>query len=235
MKLHILGTASGLPELNKHHAAVMINYENKKILIDAGEGISQQLLKYNYDKDYIDDIIITHFHPDHVSGIFLLLQMLYLQERKKELRIFIPEKCDIFLNTVELFYLFPQKFKFKLSLFPIVQLAKFHPEIIIISNAHLEKYKNIPHQIHHSYKNYSIYLKTKKKILYTSDIPDFSSLQDYWSKADLIILDALHPDSKDIKKHISETNARVILNHGVPKEFKNEKFENADETKPIIF
>ncbi|HCX72326.1 MAG TPA: hypothetical protein DHM37_01275 [Candidatus Cloacimonas sp.] len=96
IKLHILGSASALPELNKHHAAIMVSYSNQNQLWDAGEGVSEQILKYGYDKNFIDDILITHFHPDHISGIFMLLQMLYLQGRTKKLRIFIPEDINFF-------------------------------------------------------------------------------------------------------------------------------------------
>lgn len=234
IRLHILGSASGMPELNKHHAAIMFSYNNKNLLIDAGEGVSQQLLKYGYDKDFLDDIIITHFHPDHISGVFMLLQMLYLQERTKDLRLFIPEDIGYFSKMLEAFYLFPVKFKFKLQILTLNKTNEIHSEIKIIPNSHLEKYKELSTAIPHSYKNHSILINAEKKILYTSDIPDFSSFSEKDLKVDLIILDALHPPSSKIKDFIETTKARVILNHGLTEEFKNAKYETADETKTIF-
>jgi len=234
MKLHILGSASGMPELNKHHAAIMVSFAEKNLLFDAGEGVSGQLLKYGYDKDFLDDIIITHFHPDHISGIFMLLQMLYLQERTKKLRLFIPEDTEYFITMLEAFYLFPVKFNFELQILPLYKTNEYHPEIEIIPNSHLEKYKDLPSEISHSFKNHSILVTADKKILYTSDIPDFSSLLEIAKEADLIILDALHPLKSEIKTFIENIKARVILNHGIPKEFKNAKYETADETKTIF-
>jgi glyoxylase-like metal-dependent hydrolase (beta-lactamase superfamily II) len=84
--------------LNKYHTvpdnipspfiAVLLQLNDKKILIDTGVGFSekpitvrgnsvwfkgrlQQLLQQeNIKKDDITDVIITHFHPDHIGGIF---------------------------------------------------------------------------------------------------------------------------------------------------------------------
>lgn len=67
---------------------VLLQEKDKKILIDTGIGFSQQpinirgtsmifkgrlhqlLLQENIKKEDITDVIITHFHPDHIGGIF---------------------------------------------------------------------------------------------------------------------------------------------------------------------
>ncbi|MEO7487681.1 MAG: MBL fold metallo-hydrolase [Ferruginibacter sp.] len=84
--------------LNKYHInpdnipspfiSLLLQQDNKKILIDTGigflekplifrgnsfvfEGRLQQLLqKENLKKEDITDVVITHFHPDHVGGLF---------------------------------------------------------------------------------------------------------------------------------------------------------------------
>lgn len=68
--------------------AVLIKYDNKKILIDTGAGYLEQPLIFRGNtyvfkgrlhrllqeegikKEDITDVIITHFHPDHIGGIF---------------------------------------------------------------------------------------------------------------------------------------------------------------------
>jgi glyoxylase-like metal-dependent hydrolase (beta-lactamase superfamily II) len=68
--------------------AILLQRDDKKILIDTGVGFSkepvnvrgtlqalngrlQQLLQQeNIRKEDITDVIITHFHPDHIGGIF---------------------------------------------------------------------------------------------------------------------------------------------------------------------
>jgi glyoxylase-like metal-dependent hydrolase (beta-lactamase superfamily II) len=63
---------------------ILIQQENKKILIDTGVGFSEKpvivkgnsvvfrgkLHQENIRKEDITDVIITHFHPDHIGGIF---------------------------------------------------------------------------------------------------------------------------------------------------------------------
>src|SRR5436190_5100429 len=84
--------------LNKYHVnpddipspfiAVLLQYDDKKIFIDTGIGfleepmvfrgesyvfkgrVQQLLQQENIKKEDITDVIITHFHPDHVGGIF---------------------------------------------------------------------------------------------------------------------------------------------------------------------
>ena len=84
--------------LNKYHItpdnipspfiAVLLQYDDKKIFIDTGIGfleeplvfrgesyvfkgrLHQLLQEENIKKEDITDVIITHFHPDHIGGIF---------------------------------------------------------------------------------------------------------------------------------------------------------------------
>jgi glyoxylase-like metal-dependent hydrolase (beta-lactamase superfamily II) len=86
------------PSLRKFHItpdnipspfiAVLLQQDDKKILIDTGMGFSekplvfrgnsyvikgrlQQLLQQeNIKKEDVTDVIITHFHPDHIGGLF---------------------------------------------------------------------------------------------------------------------------------------------------------------------
>ncbi|MEP6747623.1 MAG: MBL fold metallo-hydrolase [Bacteroidota bacterium] len=68
--------------------ALLLQYNDKKVLIDTGVGFSekpimasdqpifwkgrlQQLLQQeNIKKEEITDVIITHFHPDHIGGVY---------------------------------------------------------------------------------------------------------------------------------------------------------------------
>jgi glyoxylase-like metal-dependent hydrolase (beta-lactamase superfamily II) len=84
--------------LNKYHLnpdnipspfiALLLQFDNKKVLIDTGVGFSEKsvlargnsvvfqgrlhplLQQQNIKKEDITDVIITHFHPDHIGGIF---------------------------------------------------------------------------------------------------------------------------------------------------------------------
>ena len=82
MRYQILGSASGNPELGLHHSAYYIHTSQNRYLFDCGEGTAQQLLAQNLADEELDAIVISHYHPDHVVGIFMVLQMFYLRQRK---------------------------------------------------------------------------------------------------------------------------------------------------------
>ena len=68
--------------------AMLLQYDDKKILVDTGIGFLEEALVFrgnsfvfkgrmhqllqqeNIKKEAITDLIITHFHPDHIGGIF---------------------------------------------------------------------------------------------------------------------------------------------------------------------
>ena len=75
------GTSSGIPLLackcatctsldlkdKRLRSSIFIEYKGKKILVDIGPDFRQQMLKENIN--WIDAILITHSHNDHVAGL----------------------------------------------------------------------------------------------------------------------------------------------------------------------
>ncbi len=83
MKIHFLGTgtSTGNPEIGcecvvckstdkrdkRLRASILVEADNKRILIDCGPDFRQQILTKDFAK--IDAILLTHEHYDHVGGI----------------------------------------------------------------------------------------------------------------------------------------------------------------------
>ena len=244
MKLKILGSASGMPTIGKNHAAVWLSFSGKNILFDCGEGTSKQLMRNNLDGEVLDAIAISHFHPDHSAGIFMLLQMFYLQKRKKPLAIFLPERVKEFPKMMEYFYTFPQKMSFPLHIYQMTKIGKIFPEIEVIPNDHLESYRafvaenDLPNEL----KSFSFFVTAENhKVLYTSDFAGFDDLQDYIFRSELVILDAYHPEAEETIEIIKKSDTRFILTHGLSeplkanlKELPKNRYEIADEKLEII-
>ncbi len=55
------------PKDKRLRASAYINYEDIKVVIDAGPDFRQQLLRENID--YLDAVILTHNHKDHTGGL----------------------------------------------------------------------------------------------------------------------------------------------------------------------
>ncbi len=227
----VLGTAPGKPVLGKFHSSVYVGINNKKVLIDCGEGTCQQLLKYGLDKEFLDLIIISHFHPDHFSGIFMVLQMLYLQKRVKPLVVYLPERENDFKETLGMMYLFPSRFTYNLILRDIDSLHYHLPYFTPLKNNHLESYNSflINNKLENEKKSWSVLIKgSKHTLLYTSDFD--GNLSASVKKIDYLIVDAFHPTVSEIMSLAKETRCQVYLTHGLSEEMsltlKNNSFDN---------
>lgn len=62
--------------------------EKRMLLIDCVSNPIVRLEKAGIDFNNLTDIIVTHFHPDHASGIPLLLMDMWLMGRKTPLNIY---------------------------------------------------------------------------------------------------------------------------------------------------
>lgn len=87
-KIIILGSSNSIPDLEHGNSHMIYVGKMRQILIDSSGDPIVRLRKAGIDPLQLTDIILTHFHPDHVSGIPMLLMDLWLLGRKEPLRIF---------------------------------------------------------------------------------------------------------------------------------------------------
>ncbi|MCX4301196.1 MAG: ribonuclease Z [Alistipes sp.] len=86
----ILGSSSAKPTANRHPSAQIVNVQEQYYLVDAGEGVQQQLIRMGINPLKIREVFISHLHGDHVFGLFPLLSTLGLYGRRTALRIHAP-------------------------------------------------------------------------------------------------------------------------------------------------
>ena len=86
----ILGSSSAKPTANRHPSAQAVNVHEQYYLVDAGEGVQQQLVRYGINPLKIRAVFISHLHGDHVFGLVPLISTLALYGRKTPLRVFAP-------------------------------------------------------------------------------------------------------------------------------------------------
>lgn len=244
MKLRVLGSGSGMPDAKLNCSAVLVHSDEHCFLLDCGEGVSKSLLQLNQDPESPDAVIITHFHPDHVGGLFLYIQMLYLAGRKKPLPLFLPERERDFGKILQMFYTFTEKFSFSLSLLPMHQLTQHFPNLHFIQNDHLEGYADIisKNYLSNEQKAFSIRINsTRGDFVYSSDIGTTDSIRDLLPGAHTLLVDAGHPKAEQILKLKDIGVKRVLLTHRPGsevlcylQEHPGSVFELAEEGKEYI-
>lgn len=217
MKITILGTAPGKSLLGKSHTAFLLEDTNNKFLIDCGEGTTQKILEKNIAGDELDGIIISHLHPDHVSGIFMLMQTLYLNKRKKDLFIFLPESVEefkAFLNTI---YIFNARLSYDINIQLYNEDSFSEIGVYPFKNTHLIGYKGILESAHlqNTLLSYSFIIKSKtKSLLLTSDIRSADDIKEYIDKCEVVVLDGIHPSYQPIEDLLKGSNKEVYITHG---------------------
>ena len=91
VKVTILGAASAKPTADRHPSAQIVNVNEQYYLVDAGEGVQQQMFRRGFNPLKLRGVFISHLHGDHVYGLFPLISTLGLYGRQTPLEVFAPQ------------------------------------------------------------------------------------------------------------------------------------------------
>lgn len=88
LKVIILGTSYAIPTNDHENTHMVVVGEQQTVLIDCVNHPILRLQEAGVDHNQVSDLIITHFHPDHVSGLPSLLMNTWLLGRNRPLEIY---------------------------------------------------------------------------------------------------------------------------------------------------
>ncbi|MAW21007.1 MAG: hypothetical protein CMD16_01255 [Flavobacteriales bacterium] len=217
MRITLLGTGTsqGVPVIgcdcivckshnlkdNRLRSSVMLEVDNKTLVIDTGPDFRQQMLRNNV-KD-LDAVLFTHHHKDHVAGMDDVRA--FNHKWKKVMEIYCTRKTANALHME----------------FPYVFSGKKYPGIpnvninIIDSNPfNIEGISVIPLDVlHYKMQVFGYRINNFVYLTDVSEVPD--SEKEKMRGADLIILDALRK-TKHVS-HLSLEDAVKLLDDLKPK------------------
>lgn len=84
----ILGSASAVPTRDHENTHIFIEGGGRAILVDSPGNPVIRLNDAGIDPVSLTDVILTHFHPDHVAGFAPLLMDMWLLGRKAPLAVY---------------------------------------------------------------------------------------------------------------------------------------------------
>ena len=87
-RIVFLGTASAVSFPDHENSHLLFEGQEETLLVDCVGNPLNRLEKVGIDINQITRIVITHFHPDHVSGLPLLLMNMWLLGREKRLDLY---------------------------------------------------------------------------------------------------------------------------------------------------
>lgn len=198
-----LGTISPYTKNDMNCPGYLIKYNNKKILLDCGNGITR-LLSFPNDLENLN-VIITHYHKDHFGDLGALQYASYVYNNlgllSDKIKIYIPEndfafnKKSIVSNNESFAEYFNISNNFKIN----------------IDDLEITFYNNESHSI----ESYMVKIQnTNFKIIYTSDIgtTNFDELINFCKNSDLIICESsfLKKHNSNCKTHMTAYDAGVL-------------------------
>ena len=117
-----MGMASASANPVRHTSAHVVTVHNHRFLVDCGEGCQMSLQQCKVAFAWIDNILISHLHGDHLLGIFGLLSTMAMQGRTAPLYIYAPEG---FQAILDFFYLqFDDGVKYDINFVPLKMKEK---------------------------------------------------------------------------------------------------------------
>ncbi len=103
-ELIILGASNAIPTQEGENTHIAIRAGERVVLVDCGSNPLLRLERAGLYFEAISDLILTHFHPDHVGGLPLFLMDMWLLGRETPLIIHgLPYTLDRAEQMMELF------------------------------------------------------------------------------------------------------------------------------------
>ncbi len=242
-----LGTISPYLKGNMNCPGFLIEYNNHRILLDCGNGITRLLNFPAYLNNL--NVIITHYHKDHIGDIGLIQYASFVYKNLNE----IKEKIKIFLPKNDF---------------------NFNKEAIISNEESYSEYIDIPDQVElnigglrvtfednrsHTIESFMVKLESEYfKVVYTSDLgnENLEKVAKFCKNADILICESslLLEHNLNSKVHLTASDAgkiaklaqvkELLLTHFWPEEDKKhylmeakKEFSNvkvAEEGKKIV-
>ncbi|MCM8787776.1 MAG: ribonuclease Z [Candidatus Omnitrophica bacterium] len=220
-KIILLGTSSSIPTKKRDNTSFLFIYKNQLFLIDCPGSIVQKLLKVKIDFRKLQNIIITHEHPDHIYGIISLIhsQMYF----NKLLNIFTNKTCiKIIKKLTKIFDLDKPNF-LKIKFFDVFENETFYKyndlELSALKTKHIKNSFGVK------------FTFAKKTIIYSSDTAFNEGILQEGVKIDYLIHDCT-ASSSYFKKY-----PQLYKMHTCSKDLANylQKNKNIKKLIPIHF
>jgi ribonuclease Z len=201
---------------------MLFTSNNYNLLIDAGDGISRALINERINFNSISGILFTHLHPDHFSGLPVLVVQMKMTNRKETLEIFVHQSL---LKVVKEFlinsYLLPERMEFEIEFKTFNNNKKFKVSEDFYFTARKNTHLKDLEMYQSEYPELSLYSASflfeseTKKIIYTSDIGSDEDLLLFKEvKPDLFISEVTHISIQSILKGLEELQpALTYLTH----------------------
>lgn len=215
--LTFLGTSDGLPTADRYHASLLLKLDGQTLLLDCGEPCSHTLKRMKVDFNQIDAVLLTHTHSDHIAGLPMLIQSMWLEKRTRPLPVWLPGPAIAPLRQwLQTCYLFDEILPFRIVWKPLTP-APFRIGRVSIRahrTTHLDGYRArfTKHYPNIGYDAFCLLIESaEKRVAYSGDLgqPD-DLLPLLENPLDLLITELAHFHPKNLLPLLQQREIRQV-------------------------
>lgn len=202
-QLIILGSSNAIPSVDHENTHLALITQKRNVLIDCASNPVVRLEKAGVDVNSVTDIIITHFHPDHVAGLPLLLMDMWLMGRHNPLNIYglhyTLDRVETMMNLYG-WAEWPNFFTVNFCRIPADDMA------LVMNDKHMRIYSS---PVKHFLPNICLRIELKteaKSVAYSCDTEPCQAILDISRGVDIL----LHEASGPFKGHSSAAQAADV-------------------------
>lgn len=87
----VIGSGNAFSSSGRAQACFLLESRADRMLLDCGATSLMQMHRLDVDVDWLDRLLVTHFHGDHIGGIpFLLIHYEYISQRSRPFEMLGP-------------------------------------------------------------------------------------------------------------------------------------------------
>ena len=207
MKLHILGTGTAIPRIERGSSSYLVRAQDLNILVDVGPSVVRRLLERGFDVDDIDLIVITHFHVDHTADLstFFFACNYGKVAREKPLTVIGGKGVTRFYQNLRKVYPWIEPKTYDLTVKRLVNESRVYKGVTISTAP-----------VRHNPESIGIRLDEKRSLTFSGDTDVSRNLIKLADRTDLFVAECAFPERK-VKGHLNLESLDRIVKKAMPK------------------
>lgn len=206
MDIFLLGTGTAIPIKQHSPASLVVIAGGKKLLFDIGPGTLSRMAQAGISYDQIDELLLTHFHPDHTLDLATLLLVFNYAPGASRINPFRITSCtgiEEFLQSMYRLYPDLPPLGYELQVHPVFR-EKFQIDNIKLQSA----------PTGHTPESVAYRLEfSGQSLVYSGDATPRGELTELAMGADLLISECSFPAGWETEDHLNAETLGNLASH----------------------